>query len=66
MKEKSSVFMTYGTTLGMLIGVIITVVILLFYNQYTYLALFIILGLGALFRVLGFYFDRIVDSKYKR
>ncbi len=65
MKEKSSIFMTYGMVLGMIIGVIITVFILIFANEYSYLFPVILLAFGILFRIIGYGLDRMMDARSK-
>lgn len=63
MEKKSSTFMILGTVLGMLIAFIISFILFFFVKKYNELIPFLFLGLGFLFRFIGYGLDRIVDKK---
>jgi uncharacterized membrane protein YgaE (UPF0421/DUF939 family) len=61
--KKNSTYMTLGTTLGMGIALIMTLLILVFKNAYIYYTPFIFIVLAFAFRLIGYGIDRFIDSK---
>lgn len=62
MNDKS-IFMSLGTSLGMLLGLIITVYLLLTGNDLSTYSIVIILVLSVLFRIIGYILDKIASKK---
>lgn len=62
MKEKSSVFMSLGTAVGLVIAIIIFV-IGFFNNQTSSWSALLFIVLAFIGRIIGYGLDRIVDKK---
>lgn len=63
MKQQKDVYMTLLTGLGSAIGIIIYLVCTLVLHKYETIAALSIFGLGMIFRVIGYFFDKTLAKK---
>lgn len=64
--SNKNIFMSTLTALGMLIGIIISLILIFIVNKYTNWAALIVLACALIGRMIGYIFDKIVEKSEKK